>query len=400
MSKPISVKKVIAFGFLRLVIEYRGKRYAIVRHVRCNGDFKQNTPAAPPYVTKTIPVNWPFEIPEEELGRRTQALRETNKPQMLELQKRMMALCHQFGFMNFGLSVVPNQPTDYFVSPLSGIVGMPVIFELRVEAGFPRHTLADIFGRRGFIFVPLEFAHESDWPIPVYSNVSEMLRAWAEAGPLTTIKDSEFTIRSSGLVCSLDVNGYGQLLQSSQGNVTERKGLVQNTIRSEVIRLTSRLLWRLGLPPHQITGDGALFCLESERAELNKLCSAYVEEVCKPLEGWNEIIHRGDASGSAAGSRLVVVLDQFHFGRIAGAESIVPGIDGQSLIDVVRLDAGFKEHLKSIATRQEARHFFVSPDSLTHRELDPSNTSETFQYQTKENRALRGRYTPIVWTTT
>ena len=48
------------------------------------------TPAAPPYVTKTIPANWPFAVPENELGSRTERLRKTYTKQMEELRKRMV----------------------------------------------------------------------------------------------------------------------------------------------------------------------------------------------------------------------------------------------------------------------------------------------------------------------
>lgn len=397
MNDTVYLKKVIAFGFLKLVVEYRGNNYAIVRHVRSDGSLMRNTPAAPPYVTKTLTSDWVDEIQKTDLDERVRWLRKNSRDRMLELQERMKALCHQLGFQDFEVFVEPGDSSDYFVSPTSAILGVPVNFELRCTShkGLPRHVLADAFGRRGFMYVPLKSVLEVDCQLPIYSNVSKMLHEWVNSPSLAVIEDNEFVIQSRGLVCSLDVNGYGGLLHASQGNVISNKNFVQCAIRSEVVRLASRLLWRLGLPPHQMTGDGALFCLPLDGADLGYLCKAYMEEVCKPLDIWNQQILAGESSGTAAGSRLVVVQDVFHCGRIAGAESVATGIDGQALIDVVRLDSGFKEYAKKIDASYDSKHFFVSSDSDLHGKAGLLGTSTEFKYETKEKCKLNGRFTPI-----
>ena len=396
MNDHISVKKVMAFGFLKLVVEYREKKYAIVRRLRCSGDLNQITPAAPPYVTKTLPTTWPFNLTEQDLVQRTQKIRVASASQFEELRKRMMALCHQLGFESFDLHLLSHESLSHFVSRRSGILGIPIIFEVRAEMDFPLHALADPFGRRGFIFVPLESNIEGDGTLPMYSNVVNMLQGWGQTQPTAAISDVNFVVRYEGFVCSLDMSGYGSLLNTTEGSVAGKKADIQNAIRGEVFRLTSRFLWRLGLPPHRMTGDGALFCLPSNNVSLDNLNTAYLNEVCKPLAGWNDMIRNGQASGREAGSRLVMLQGEFYCGRIAGADSATSEIDGQSLIDIIRLDTGFREHISLKTPHDKAKHFLVGPVHLIQEAFHANSTIKVFQYQTKENAYLNAAYISII----
>lgn len=400
MSGPVYVTKVIAFGYLKLVISYRERKYAIVRHVRCHGDLDKNNSAAPLYVTKTISQTWSNPVQRSDLARLTRAARTSasvEKGEMVELSRRMKALCFQLGFSHFTLKCVSGSNYEHFISEKSGIVGIPVVYELTVSEDFPRYSLADAFGRRGYMFVPLEPRGQDDFLHLVYRNVAEMLDIWKSDPPLMQLGDGDFFKQIKGLVCSLDVSGYARLLKDSQGSVAEGGNTVRDRIRWQVVRLTSRLLWRLKLPPHQITGDGALICLPSESANLANLVAAYKDEVCGPLKDWNDKIASGEATGSLTGSRLVVLHDTFHFGRIAGADSVMPGIGGQALIDAVRLDAGFKEFFnsKGLETNGNCGHYIVSPVSFAQISGQETDISTEFDYTTKEKQQLRGRYTQV-----
>jgi hypothetical protein len=393
-DKTIKLKKAIAFGFLKLIIEHRGNKYAIVRHIRSRATFERRNFASPPYVTKTVDDSLPHSILEREVPERVAQLRVSSSNEIIELTKRMRALCHQLGFQGFKL-VQAQDHIEHFISEDSGILGIPIIYELELRAGFPLHTLGDALGYRGFIFIPLaslktSHAHE----LPLYKNVIGMLGIWSNSRVLATLKDEDFTLRGNGYICSVDISGFGKLLADSQGSVMTTKDQVQHSIRSEVVRLTSRLLRRLGFPPNQGTGDGALFCLPGA-LELSLLIAAYLEEVCLPLERWNQQIVDDQSPGWLSGSRLAIVQGEYHYGRIAGADSVGAGIDGQPLVDVVRLDAGFKKYLTKKQALVERRHFLVSSETISHENLGLNGCTGTFNYLPKERNKMKGKFTPI-----
>lgn len=391
MTNSISLRKVLAFGFLKLVIEYRNRRYIILRCVR-SGEYPDRGMLSLPYVTKTIPTNWPFSLDRNEIARRLAGMNEDLNGNKIELQKRMVALCHQLGFHSFTVDAVTDRKAEHFLSGRSGIVGISVLFNLRLQAGFPRHALSDMHGRRGFTFIPLDSVDRLGDRLEVYENTRQTLLDLTDADRLIDLKDDDFLMPLSGHIYSLDINGYGRLLHKSQGNALSSKGVVQNLIRNEVIRMTSVMLLHLGLPAHQTTGDGAIFCIPTGGAIPAEVFKAYLEDVCQPLEGINNMIRAGQSSGELAGSRLIVIADDFHVGRVAGADSTVSGIGGQSLIDAVRLDSGFKEHLVSTGVTGAGKHYLVSNTTVEHASILYNAVSKLFEYKTKEGAVQNGRY--------
>ncbi|MFC4048547.1 hypothetical protein ACFOY4_02525 [Actinomadura syzygii] len=233
-------------------------------------------------------------------------------------------------------------------------------------------NLADPDMRRGYVYLPLDDYQEMTRPMhsalhkraerwflgkPLMSDVEHIVSDRRSRGAMAaTAIDMEtgmFSRRESGILCAVDLAGYGGALKYARENMHsfgETTDIIQETFRKSVTMRFDRMLARLGTTQVQTAGDG--FVAAFPRRSFEDVADV-VDEL---LEEWRAVVRGVDELNKAikhpdyrVGSRVALHFGDYEYGRISGVGSFAAAFDGAAIIEVCRL-----EQALAIAMREGA----------------------------------------------
>jgi hypothetical protein len=231
-------------------------------------------------------------------------------------------------------------------------------------------NLADPDVRRGFVFLPLdtytEVTRPRDSPAhgrverwflgkPLISNVEHVV---AESSSRSVMRGSSielprwlFSRTESGLLCTVDLAGYGAALKyaaEKMHSFSQSRVAIQEAFRKSIASQFERMLGKLGVTQMQTAGDGFLAALPGR---VFPDVAATVDEL---LRSWAEVLGEIAALNAAVqdlgmrvGSRMSLHRGNYEYGRIGGISSFAAAFDGSSVIEVARLDQGLSAAMRS-----------------------------------------------------
>lgn len=184
------------------------------------------------------------------------------------------------------------------------------------------------------------------------------------------IDASLFTRRETGLLCAVDIAGYGTALKYAAEHMrsfSDEPDVIQQTFRKSITAHFNQILAKLGVMQVQLAGDGFIAAFPSRVFEDVK------ETVSALLGEWVELIGRVEELNSAipdrsfrVGSRMALHYGAYEYGRISGAQSFAAAFDGAAIIEVARLEQGLAaaivagtRDLEGTGPRLSRRHHYV-----------------------------------------
>jgi hypothetical protein len=181
----------------------------------------------------------------------------------------------------------------------------------------------------------------------------------AMASSAIEVDHSIFFRRESGLLCAVDLAGYGTALSYALENMhsfNDSPAAIQDTFRKSVAAQFAQMLGRLGVMQVQTAGDGFLATFPARVFELRGTIDRLLREwgtVVARVKQLNSSIRNPDYQ---VGSRMALHFGDYEYGRTCGARSINPAFDGAAIIEVARL-----EQALAIATRRAPEPSYTTP---------------------------------------
>jgi hypothetical protein len=251
-------------------------------------------------------------------------------------------------------------------------------------------NLADPEVRRGYVYLPIQGKHLRDlwirdskthgraekWFLgkPIQSNVQHVLssveRVSAIAAKGFEIEAKSYARSESGLIWVVDLSGYGATLKhvgATMHSFRESGSQAQDFFRQEVTEQFQIMLGELDVTQAQIAGDGFVAAfpdrvfpsiIETRDRIVSRWCEflAYIQIL-------NKSIREPDRK---VGSRMVLHIGSYRFGRIGGPRSFSPAFDGGPIIQAVRLDQGLSAAIKSLSDCPSgaSNHFLAVSEEL------------------------------------
>ncbi|QXJ21304.1 hypothetical protein AGRA3207_002143 [Actinomadura graeca] len=229
-----------------------------------------------------------------------------------------------------------------------------------VDAACQRN-LADPDMRRGYVYLPLDGYEEMTRPVhsafhgrterwflgkPLISDVEHIVSDKGARSTMTAsaieIDPAMFSRRESGILCVVDLAGYGAALKYARENMhsfSETTNVIQETFRKSIASQFDQMLARLGTMQVQTAGDG--FLATFPRRSFDAACDV-VDEL---LAEWRTVVQRVGLLNEAiknpayrVGSRMALHFGEYEYGRIGGVGSSAPAFDGAAIIEVSRLE--------------------------------------------------------------
>lgn len=304
----------------------------------------------------------------------------------VDVRKDMQQLCYQMGLRDVHLSeresflelkVSPREPSlvkAYWILRHALID----VDEACVA------NLADAEVRRGYVHLPIDLDAQvvsarrepnrervELWFLgkPVQSNVEYVLRSPDRRAAIEqtalVVDPSAFAKDETGILCAVDLAGYGTALKYA-GDHMHSPGIdgidAQSIIRQRIITLLERMLAETGATQAQVAGDGFIAAFP-DRVYPNRDST-----IRRVLESWNRVLEAASilngeirTETSRVGSRIALHAGAYRYGRISGTNSFLPSFDGQSIVDVARLEQG----LAANNTLQLGVHRLVASSALT-----------------------------------
>lgn len=230
-------------------------------------------------------------------------------------------------------------------------------------------NIADPEAWHGLVFAPLNInspyykkrtssSHEIEevWFLgkPLQTNVTYLLKNTSIITKLTNsakdIKSEIFSINESGIICVIDVTGYGEALRHVQHNMVSFRQTEVEIMQDFRFSISNKLIdfvSELGTTQVQIAGDG-LICTFPLRVYNNTIL--LIESI---INKWENTISEFEKLNSSikdeskkVGSRIVLLNGDYRYGRINGILNFSPAFDGQSIIEAVRLEQGLGAWIK------------------------------------------------------
>jgi hypothetical protein len=336
---------------------------------------------APPFMAYPVPILY---SPPALVGSVRRIVNEALKH--IDITQDLQQLCYQMGLRDVDLE--EREPfLELKVSPRS-----PELLKaywilrhgLRSADAACLRNLADSEVRRGYVYGPTDLSsrHYSTRPSdthgrhevwllgkPLQSNVEHVLRNEETRLALESARlrlDAEmFTRSESGLVCVVDLSGYGRALKyahTQMRSFTETSERVQTGLRIAVSEYLQDMLAALGATQAQIAGDGLVAAFpdrvfKDRNATIRKILAEW-SRVTAAIDNLNASIAKPEFR---MGSRMALHAGDYSYGRTGGVGSFLPAFDGQSVVDAVRLEQG----LASSDLAKDVRHRLAVSTALS-----------------------------------
>lgn len=339
---------------------------------------------APPFVA--TPVGFGYSPPTTLGSVRALVARAMDQ---LDVRRDLEQLAYQMGLRDVDLEerepflelkVSPRSPEllkAYYILR-HGLVG--------VDPGSVR-SLTDSEVRRGYVFCPTDMpethcrrhfseTHDRDetWLLgkPLQSNIEWVMNQTAHRSRIESsvirLEKRHFVRQESGVLCAVDVAGYGRALQYA-GDSMHSFDVVgaesQDWLRGEVSRLLHELLVSVGTTQAQIAGDGMIAAFPRRVFRDQAQAAAHILSVWTGIA--KQLSRLGDSIRDTAqrpGSRMSLLFGHYTYGRSAGLESFMPTFDGQDVIAVARMEQGLATPPLLGAAQAEAKHMLALPADL------------------------------------
>ena len=244
-------------------------------------------------------------------------------------------------------------------------------------------NIADPEVWHGLVFAPLNInspyykrrtssSHEIEeiWFLgkPLQTNVTYLLKNTSIITKLInsamSINSENFSISETGIICVIDVAGYGAALRHTQHNMVSFRQTEIEIMQDFRFSISNRLIdfvSELGTTQVQIAGDGVI-CTFPSRVFNNS--SLLIESI---LSKWEKTISELEKLNSSIkneskkiGSRIVLLNGDYRYGRINGILNFSPAFDGQSIIEAVRLEQGLSAWIKdSTENKRHNTHYLA-----------------------------------------
>ena len=249
-------------------------------------------------------------------------------------------------------------------------------------------NIADPEVWHGIVFAPLNImspyykkrmssSHEIEevWFLgkPLQTNVTYLLKNKTITTKLISnainINSDYFSIRENGIICVIDVAGYGEALRHPQYNMVSFRQTeveIMQDFRFSISNILIDFVSELGTTQVQIAGDGVI-CAFPSRVFDNRLLIESIlrkwEKTISELEKLNSSIKN---ESKKIGSRIVLLEGDYRYGRINGILNFTPAFDGQSIIEAVRLEQGLSALIKdgSEYKRHNSHYFAYIRDNI------------------------------------
>lgn len=255
-------------------------------------------------------------------------------------------------------------------------------------------NIADSEMRKGFAFLPIDerfvgltnrhcdrhHRHERLFMgKPIASNLRSVLEDERLRGALSdsavAIDPEAFFTSQNGFIFAGDLAGYGrfcQFLADNTGDLDRTGDAGAQEFRDLAIRLFTKLFHSADIRHTHTAGDGFICALpESElpshQAQLQSALSAHLE-MTKKLDGFNEKAKvfaqkRNLGQPPRLGSRLAVHHGDYRFGKMSMLASLLPTLDGASVIEAARIEAGLRSWVYS--TDRPDQHWIAVSQKAT-----------------------------------
>lgn len=244
-------------------------------------------------------------------------------------------------------------------------------------------NIADPEVWHGLVFAPLNInspyykkrtssSHEIEevWFLgkPLQMNVTYLLKNTSITTKLINsaknISFENFFISETGIICVIDVTGYGAALQHTQNNMVSFRQTEVEIMQDFRFSISNKLIdfvSELGTTQVQMAGDGVICTFPSrvfgDRSLLIESIIWKWEKTIIELEKLNSSIK--DES-KKVGSRIVLLNGDYRYGRINGILNFSPAFDGQSIIEAVRLEQGLSAWIKeSTENKKHNTHYLA-----------------------------------------
>lgn len=401
---PVSPSSIWVISTLEIAIKQAGKSYMLLTFPSYAIQEQPVTDShdegywAPPFVAYPVPFEYSAPSTVGSLRRLI-----SGRLNGLDLHDGLHHLAYQMGLRDIELE--SRQPfLELKVSPRSpGLVKAYYIVRhglIRADESSLRN-LADPEVRRGYVYLPIAgtanflnvrysetHLRNEDWFLgkPLMSNVQHLLsdeiRRLAIEARAFELSSKMFARREHGVICVVDLSGYGAALRYAKDNMhtfSTTPSQIQEELRQEVAERFQELLGRLGASQIQVAGDGFVAAFP------NRVFPSIVETVQRFVAGWLEIVDRLKRLNSVVrdlsqrvGSRVIIHVGDYRFGRIGGVKSFSPAFDGESIIEAVRMEQGLGALTRAIGpgddpSGAERRHYLgVSKtihDAISSREM-------------------------------
>lgn len=253
---------------------------------------------------------------------------------------------------------------------------------IRVEPNSLRN-IADPELWHGLVFAPLDInspyyekrmsaSHEIEevWFLgkPLQTNVKYLL----ENKPIVTklvnsakdIKFENFSMNESGIICAIDISGYGEALRYTRCNMTSYRQTgdeIMTDFRFDIRKNLIDFVSELGTTQVQIAGDG-LICTFPSRIykDINLLVKCIINKWEKTIGEIKKLNSKIKDENKKVGSRIALIQGAYQYGRINGIFNFSPAFDGQSIMEAVRLEQGLSAWIKENAESKKHNMHYLA----------------------------------------
>jgi hypothetical protein len=282
------------------------------------------------------------------------------------------------------------------------------IMRYRAELGnCEASTFADPDSRKGIAFIPIDDRYERiirkrDCPVhqreetlylstPLESNVSAILNEKDQRGELCAhalpLDRGVFYREYHGLLLCGDIAGYGLASEYAEDHMSD---LADNdhgaVLRDSASVAFTDLFIEAGVAQVHTAGDGFVCAIPLAtgskkptqtqiKEALRHFIEAYITYI-ERLDKLNQALEKhfrsnptGTSSEPTMGSRLVIHVGGYRYGKMSQAASLLTGFDGREIVAVTRLEQALRDytHEKAAIKRHKlkgTKHFLAASEEV------------------------------------
>jgi class 3 adenylate cyclase len=262
-------------------------------------------------------------------------------------------------------------------------------YSIQIGDDYGVRNLADPEARLGFVYLPLDHPEEMliERSNPRYSRQDK----WFRGKPIATnvefllshdliamreraipLRPEHFWREETGLLCVVDLAGYGAAVRYARERMRTFRLTgehIATELRSSVVTYFETMLAKLGASQLQMAGDGFIAAFPNrvfDPADVARRLLAAWRSALEELEQLNTAME--SAPENALGSRIALHYGDYRYGRIGQALSFSPALDGQSIVEVARLEQGLASRARQgddaeVGSATSQSHRLVVSDS-------------------------------------
>jgi hypothetical protein len=242
-------------------------------------------------------------------------------------------------------------------------------------------NLADPEVKYGMVYAPIDENHpyykqvyspshqtQEKWFLgkPLQSNITHIFSQEDTVNQLRektiSIPSDFFHIDDEGVICAIDISGYGRALTyAKEMHTFSTDGqAVMHEFRQAINELLVTFANTIGTTQLQIAGDG-LICAFPKRlfSDSNYLFNKIIDiwnTTIKSLEDLNSKINDDEKK---VGSRIAIHYGLYKFGRISGTVNTSSVFDGECIIEAARMEQGLSNSIE----KGKYRHLLATSQS-------------------------------------